>query len=96
LSDPENATPIVRVAAVVQVVVQVAAPVVVFTATVPQPVIVVEFAVNATVPASGAGVTVAVIVTDWPAPEGFGDMVNVVVVEARFTTWDSDDDVDVA
>ena len=36
----------------------------VFTATAPHPLMVLEFAVNATVPASGAGVTVAVIVTD--------------------------------
>ena len=64
MSEPENPAPIERVADEVHVVVQVATPVEVFTATVPHPLMVLEFAVNATVPASGAGVTVAVIVTD--------------------------------
>ncbi len=94
MSDPENVAAMVRVAALVQPVVQTAIPVVVLTATVPQPVIVVEFAVKATVPASGAGDTVAVIVTDWPTPDGFGDTVIAVVVVAGFTTWDNDDEVD--
>jgi hypothetical protein len=57
---------------------------------------VIEFAVNATVPASGAGVTVAVIVTDCPNPDGLGDMATVVVVEARLTTCDSDVEFDTA
>jgi hypothetical protein len=57
---------------------------------------VIEFAVNATVPASGAGVTVAVIVTDCPNPDGLGDMASVVVVEARLTTCDSDVEFDTA
>ena len=74
----------------------VATPVEVFTPTAPHPPIVIEFAVNATVPASGAGVTVAVIVTDCPNPDGLGDMANVVVVEARLTTCDSDVEFDTA
>ena len=32
-------------------------------------------------------VMVAVRVTGWPKPDGFGDDVTVVVVEAAFTTW---------
>jgi hypothetical protein len=61
--------------------VHVATPVKVFTATAPHPLIVVESAVNATVPPVGAGETVAVKVTAAPAVVGFAELVTAVNVE---------------
>ena len=58
------------------------------TATVVQPVMVVPFEVNATVPAGTggpAGPTVAVNVTDWPTVDGFLLETAVVVEAALFT-----------
>jgi hypothetical protein len=63
------------------VVVQAATPVEVFTATAPHPPIVVESAVNATVPPVGTGETVAVKVTATPAVVGFAELVSAVDVE---------------
>ena len=81
MSEPENPAPIERVADEVHVVVQVATPVEVFTATAPHPLMVVEFAVNATVPPVGIGETVAVKVTAAPAVVGFAELVTAVDVE---------------
>jgi hypothetical protein len=46
------------------------------------------------VPAPGeAAATVAVIVTDWPTTEGFGELATDAVADAWFTTWALIDDV---
>ena len=61
---------------------QVAAPELLSTGRESQSAIVAPPSANATVPPSGAGVTVAVYVTVSPVVEGFGDEDSVVVVAA--------------
>lgn len=59
------------------------------TVTAEQPLIVVLFAVNATVPAGDTPpLTVAVNVTDCPTVEGFTLEATAVVVFALVTVWD--------
>jgi len=50
------------------------------TATAAHPGTTAPLAANATVPESGAGVTVAVYVTAWDGPEGFLEELRLVVV----------------
>jgi protein involved in polysaccharide export with SLBB domain len=64
----------------------------VLTATVPHAVIVVPPSVNATVPPSGTGDTVAVYVTGAPSAEGFAEDCKPVEVPVVPTAWSSVDD----
>jgi hypothetical protein len=79
---------------VVNVNVHVAAPVAVFTGCAAHPAKVTAPSLNATVPPSGAAVTVAVNVTGFPATTGLAEVASTVDVDnAWFTTCDSIADV---